>query len=60
MEIIHQRLLTQEEELNYFNSLNELTMFLLSDNENDSDRNLKIKEGGNISSALENFQNPQN
>lgn len=60
MEIIHQRLFTQEEELNYFNSLNELTMFLLSDNENDSDRNLKIKEGGNLSSALENFQNPHN
>ncbi len=60
MEIIHQRLFTQEEELNYFNSLNELTMFLLSDNENDSDRNLKIKEGGNLSSAVENFQNPHN
>ena len=60
MEVKHQRLFTQEEELNYLNSLSELTMFLLSDNENDSDRNLKIKEGGNLSSALENFQNPHN
>jgi hypothetical protein len=58
MEIIHQRLFTQEEELNYLNSLNELTMFLLSDNENDSYRNLKIKEAGNLSGTLENFQNP--
>lgn len=60
MEIIHQRLFTQEEELNYFNSLNELTMFLLSNNQKDSDRNLKIKEAGNLSSAIENFQSPNN
>jgi len=58
MEVKHQRLFTQEEELNYLNSLSELTMFLLSDNENDSYRNLKIKEAGNLSGTLENFQNP--
>jgi hypothetical protein len=58
MEVKHQRLFTQEEELNYFNSLNELTMILLRDNENESDSNLKIKEAGNLSRALENFQNP--
>jgi hypothetical protein len=57
MESRHQRLFTHEEELNYLNSLNELTMFLLSDNEDQSERNLKIQEAGNLSNALADFNN---
>ena len=57
MESRHQRLFTHEEELNYLNSLNELTMFLLSDNEDQSERNLKIQEAGNLSNALADFYN---
>ena len=57
MESRHQRLFTHEEELNYLNSLNELSMFLLSDNEDQSERNLKIQEAGNLSNALADFNN---
>ena len=57
MESRHQRLFTHEEELNYLNSLNELTMFLLSDNEDQSELNLKIQEAGNLSNALADFNN---